>query len=67
MDNKSCAHFAVKCDPVDLDKILEAYDVDDGFSTEPKPKLVARYLALLHDLQATTIAHHIESMHGLSC
>jgi hypothetical protein len=29
MDNKSCVHFAVICDPVDLDDILEAYDVGD--------------------------------------
>ncbi len=66
MDSKSCVHFTVICDPVDLDKILEAYDVGDGFFTEPNPKPVARYLELLRDLQTTTIAHHIESMHGLS-
>jgi hypothetical protein len=66
MDNKNCVHFAVICDPVDLDKILEAYDVDDGILTEPDQKFVARYLALLCDLQTTTIAHHVESMHCLS-
>jgi hypothetical protein len=66
MDNKSSVHFAVICDPVDLDKILEAYDVGDGVFTEPHPKLVARYLALLCDLQTTTVTCHIESMHGLS-
>jgi hypothetical protein len=66
MDNESCAPFAVICDPIDLDKILEAYDVGDGIFTEPHPKLVAGYLALLRDLQTTTVAHHIKSMHGLS-
>jgi hypothetical protein len=66
MDNKSCVRFAVICDPVDLDKILGAYDVGDGVFTSPHPKLVAMYLALPHDLQTTTIDCHIESMHGLS-
>jgi hypothetical protein len=44
MDNKRCVHFAVVCDPVDLDEILEAYDVGDGIFTEPHPKLVASIL-----------------------
>jgi hypothetical protein len=66
MDNKSCVYFAVICDPVDIDKILEAYDVGDGAFTEPHPQLVARYLALLSDIQTTTVACHIESIHGLS-
>jgi hypothetical protein len=60
MDNKSCVHFAVICDPVDLDEILEAYGVGDGIFTEPHPKLVARYLVLHHDLETTTVACHIE-------
>jgi hypothetical protein len=59
MDNKNCIHFAVICDPVDLDKILETYDVGDGFFIEPNPKLVARYLGLLCDLQTTTVACHV--------
>ncbi len=49
-------------DPVNLDEIPEAYDVGDGIFTETHPKLVARYLVLLHDLETTTIACHIESM-----
>jgi hypothetical protein len=66
MDNKRCVHLAVIHDPVDLDKILEAYDVGDGVFAETNPKFVARYLALLRDLQTATIAFHVESMHGLS-
>ncbi len=57
-----CVLFPVICDPVDLDEILEAYDIGNGFFTEPHPKLVARYLALFCDLETTTIACHIESM-----
>ena len=52
----------LKCDPVDLDDILEAYDDGDVVFTEPHPKLLARYLALLCDLETTTVACHIESM-----
>jgi hypothetical protein len=51
MGSKSFICFTIICDPVDLDKILEAYDVGDGILTEPHPNLVDRYLALLHDLQ----------------
>jgi hypothetical protein len=58
-EQQSCVHFAIICDPVDLDKILEAYAFSDGFFTESIPKLVARYLALLHGFQTTTIACHI--------
>jgi hypothetical protein len=62
MDNKSCVHFAVICHPVNLDEILEAYDVGDGLVAKPGPEFVSRYLALLGDLETTTIAQHIESI-----
>jgi hypothetical protein len=61
-DNKSCVHVAVICDPVDLDEILEAYDVGDGVFTEPHPNLVSRYLALLRALETIIFACYIESM-----
>jgi hypothetical protein len=56
MDKQISCPLCCICDPVDLDKILEAFDVGDGFLTEPDPKLVARYLVLFCDLQTTTVA-----------
>jgi hypothetical protein len=65
MDHKCCVHFAIVRHPVSLDKILETYDVSDGFFAVPNQVLVAWNLAFLGNLEIATIACHLESILGL--
>ena len=65
MDYKCSVHFAIVHHPITLDKVLETYDVSDGFLAVPNQILVAWYLAFLGDLETTAIACHLESILGL--
>jgi hypothetical protein len=65
MDHKCSVHFAIVRHPITLDKVLETYDVSDGFLDVPNQILVAWYLAFLRDLETAVIACHLESILGL--
>ncbi len=51
MDHKCSVHFAIIHHPITLDKVLETYDVSDGFLAVPNQILVVWYLAFLGDLR----------------
>ncbi len=65
MDHKCSVHFAILRCPITLDKVLETYDVSDGFLAVPNQILVAWYLAFLGDIEIAAIACHLESILGL--
>ncbi len=65
MDHKCSVHFTIVRHPITLDKVLETYDVSDGFLAVPNQMLVAWYLAFLSDLETAVIACHLESILGL--
>ncbi len=65
MDHKFSVHFTIVLHPLTLDKVLETYDVSDGFLAVPNQILVAWYLAFLGDLETNAIACHLESILGL--
>ncbi len=52
---KSHPNFAIICDPVDFNQVLKAYDVGDSLLANPNPEFVSWELALLGDLQTTTM------------
>jgi hypothetical protein len=57
--------FAIIRHPITLNKILETYDIRDGFVAVPNQILVAWYLAFLGDLETAAIACHLKSIRGL--
>jgi hypothetical protein len=65
MDHKCSVHFDIVLHPIPLDKVLETYDVSDGFLAVPNQILVAWYLAFLGDLETTAFACHLERILGL--
>jgi len=65
MDQKCCVQLAIIGYLITLDKVHEANDICYGFLAVPNKILVARYLALLGDLQTTAIARHQESILSL--
>jgi hypothetical protein len=65
MDHKCCVHFAIIRHPITLNKILETYDICDGFLAVPNQILVAWYLAFLGDLVTAVIARHLKSILSL--
>jgi hypothetical protein len=65
MDHKCGVHFAIIHHSITLNKILETYDIRDGFLAVPNQILVAWYLAFLGDLEIAAIARHLKSILGL--